>query len=170
MIIMSLSATIIGISALVALLLLFIILHSCSKSSLGNNNMYIYSEDVLSENEELFLRLLNDDREFNNLCTLKPDEYAGRLAYLKNIEMITSNTLSHDGIKERRQDMFDRGVKLYNEIIGKGYYSMKGAFKDFKNSADHNTIITDKRYNAIGVDITADDNGTKFYTIIFIQI
>ena len=155
---------------IIVLIITFYTLYSRSRSERIDIIHYKYQQDILTDRELEFLTLLNDYRIDKKMAKLLPDAFSGNLAYKHNIYQITTNSSSHEGNGSRNKELMSRGALSVGEIVGDGWYSSLGAFRAFLKSEDHYKIINRKNYNVCGIDITSDDSGHYYYTVIFIQI
>ena len=171
--ILSASATWIGVGSGVALAAALIIYVSCTRPEKEPTSEYVFKRAELDRKESEFLKLVNGTRTGH---TVRPDEFCSMLCEIHNRDMIRTGKIAHLDLGDATVDntrfieLMGRGAKKYGEIIDYGFDNPGSAFKAFMRSPDHGPVVTDPDYNAVGISIVPDLEGNDYYTIIFIQI
>jgi uncharacterized protein YkwD len=131
----------------------------------------VYKQTIIqymkNSNEEFIFNKLNEIRSRNNLNPLFADGKTTILAHRRNKEMIASGILSHKLSADEFGELLNLGADSVGEIIGRKYREPESVVKAWVKSADHYNQIINKKYDWCGVDVEVDNDGIKWYCVIF---
>ncbi len=131
------------------------------------NNDTTSSNENISQNEKILLRLINEDRQKRGLKVLQIDEKLFEIAQTKSQDMYDNNYFSHTSpIFGKTSSLIrNEGIRYYSygENIGRTY-SVYRAHNGFMNSDGHRANILNPKFTHIGIGIVEN-----YYTEVFIQ-
>jgi uncharacterized protein YkwD len=117
---------------------------------------------------DYILNELNKIRVYgNNLNPLLADATTTNLARRRNREMILEGVLSHKLASDEFGELLNLGADSVGEIIGYKYKTAEAVVNAWGKSAGHYKEIVKEKYDWCGVDVEVDNDGIKWYCVIF---
>ena len=146
-----------------------------SFSSTTNSTPFISALDTplvgYTENEQEFFKLINNEREKNNLPHLEIDEDLQNAARLKAEDLVKNNYFSHTsptyGTLYEMLEQNGIKYKVASENIA-GNSSITGAVSALMNSDSHKSNILSNKFNYTGVAVVNSATYGKILVQLFI--
>lgn len=125
--------------------------------------------DAQSEVEIEVWELINEHRISENLSSLQLDSTISHIARRHSRDMAEGRVpVGHDGFSERAEAIIAQiGGSSVAENVAAGYESAETVVAGWINSSGHRQNI-EGEYNLTGVGVTYGDDGTPYYTQIFL--
>lgn len=136
-----------------------------------------------SEEELKLIDVINQYRNSLGLANLSkeiPSYFVRDLALSHNLNMIMTQTVSHNGFADRANQIAninnwgiqrsDFSVGVISEIIAYNYNTPESVLNGWINSPSHKAAIIDSKITQLGLSVTTDSsNGRKYYTVLFVE-
>lgn len=120
-----------------------------------------------SEIELEILDLINEHRNSIDKESLTMDYYIYEVATLHTEDMISTDSMSHDGFYDRYDLIKDSlGNGGMAENVAMGYRTAEAVVNGWLNSSGHKTNI-EGNYALTGISAIEDASGSYYYTQIF---
>ena len=127
--------------------------------------------DTISQEDEV-IRLVNIERQKSGLSPVSKNWEASRVARIKSQDMIDNNYFAHNsptyGTPFQMLKSFGLSYRYAGENIAKGQTSPKMVMDAWMNSSGHRSNILNKNYTQIGVGLAKSENGTHYWTQLFL--
>ncbi len=160
------------------LLLLIVVLASCSSPSIENEEALFENDNTLIESTTLnsstieneVFEAINSHREKMGLTKLVFSNETYKYAEEHNSYMIAKGKISHDNFNSRANALANEiGASVVKENVAKNYPKAEKAVNGWLKSKSHkDTIEGDFTHTTISVK--ADDKGKLYYTQLFFKI
>ena len=122
--------------------------------------------------EEEVIRLVNEERKKAGLSPLTKNWEVSRVARIKSQDMIENNYFAHNspvyGTPFQMLKSFGISYRYAGENIAKGQTSSQAVMNAWMNSSGHKANILNKNYTQIGVGLAKSQNGTYYWTQMFL--
>ncbi|MDD2203334.1 MAG: LysM peptidoglycan-binding domain-containing protein [Bacilli bacterium] len=119
------------------------------------------------------IRLVNAERAKAGRSALTENNEVSRVARIKSNDFIENNYFSHNsptyGTPFEMIESFGITFTAAAENIARGQRTAAEAMNSWMNSSGHRTNILSSTYNQIGVGVARDNDGTLYWTQIFIK-
>lgn len=155
------------------LIVFLFLISSCGK---GNNSRWAdYVEPISSETQKItteYMGLVNDHRLGLGLEPLILEEGLDNLAKIHSIEMAGGEVaFGHDGFSERCAEakLVLGGSNLCAENVAMGQKTAQAVFIAWMNSDGHRANIEQSRATHTGFGFQQNQNGTYYWTQIFVE-
>lgn len=133
----------------------------------------IPEQEAGREFEKEVVRLVNVERQKNGLSSLKENWQLSRVARYKSNDMKNKGYFSHTsptyGSPFDMMKNFGISYSYAGENIAKGQRSPQQVMNGWMNSSGHRANILSANFTEIGVGYTVDQNGTTYWTQMFIK-
>jgi len=134
----------------------------------GNSNV-----DSISAIEKEVVRLVNIERQKNGLSALEIDTELSNIARLKSQDMAEKGYFSHTsptyGSPFDMMKQFGIRYSYAGENIAKGQSSAESVVNAWMNSEGHRANILSPNFTKIGVGYYKGNNGSPYWTQMFIK-
>ncbi|MBF8982871.1 SafA/ExsA family spore coat assembly protein [Lutibacter sp. B2] len=138
-----------------------------------NMKINIPEQEAGREFEKEVVRLVNVERQKNGLSSLKENWQLSRVARYKSNDMKNKDYFSHTsptyGSPFDMMKNFGIQYSYAGENIAKGQKTPQQVMNGWMNSSGHRANILSKNFTEIGVGYTVDQNGTTYWTQMFIK-
>ncbi|MDD2377223.1 MAG: CAP domain-containing protein, partial [Bacilli bacterium] len=119
------------------------------------------------------IRLVNAERSRAGQPTLTENNEVSRVARTKSQDFINNNYFSHNsptyGSPFEMLRSFGVSYTAAAENIARGQRTAEEVMNTWMNSSGHRANILNSTYNQIGVGVARDNNGTLYWTQMFIR-
>ena len=133
----------------------------------------IPSIDDVKALEQKVIELVNKQRAYNGLPTLKANWEVSRVARYKSQDMIDKHYFAHQsptfGSPFNMMENFGIRFSAAGENIAYGQRTPEEVMNSWMNSPGHRSNILNATYNQIGVGVAKSSNGTFYWTQMFIK-
>lgn len=123
--------------------------------------------------ESEVIRLVNSERTRAGVPALTENSELSRVARIKSNDFIENNYFSHNSPTYGTpfEMLRSSGIQYTAaaENIAKGQGTAQDVMNTWMNSQGHRANILNSTYNQIGVGVARDDNGTLYWTQLFIR-
>lgn len=123
--------------------------------------------------ESEVISLVNTERARAGVPALTENNELTRVARIKSNDFIENNYFSHNsptyGTPFEMLRSFGIKYTAAAENIAKGQGTAQDVMNTWMNSQGHRANILNSTYNQIGVGVARDDNGTLYWTQLFIR-
>lgn len=130
------------------------------------------TESIAAAKMELF-ELINKQRMNTGLAPLKRNDALFETATLKSEDMAKNGYFAHQSpsLGSPFSMMIERGITFSaaGENIANGHNSAVEAFNDWIASSGNKNNILSAVYSEVGIGAAKDENGTFFFTALFIK-
>lgn len=117
------------------------------------------------------IKLVNKNRQQQNLAALQHDKKLSAIAQKKAEDMANNNYFAHVsptyGSVGNMLDHFNYNWTSYGENIAKGYKSPDTVVDDWMQSPGHRANILQSKFQNIGSGYATDPNGTTYWVHLF---
>lgn len=129
--------------------------------------------DSVSAIEQEVVRLVNVERQKNGLSALELDTELSKVARLKSQDMATKGYFNHTsptyGSPFDMMKQFGIKYSTAGENIAMGQPTAEAVVKAWMNSEGHRANILNKNFTKIGVGYYKGNNGSPYWTQMFIR-
>ncbi len=124
--------------------------------------------EMTDDEEELF-NIINEHRTAIGLNELKFDNSAYQTAQEHNVYMIRNQRISHDNFSARINDLVNNAnATAVGENVARDFSSNTGVLDAWLKSPSHKENI-EGDYTHTGISITYNNEGTPYFTQMFIS-
>jgi uncharacterized protein YkwD len=159
-----------AVNLLLAAALLTVIPVSIGTAHATGNCTVPAAETTPNSDEQAMLTLMNTYRAGNGAGPLSTASALERSAVWKSTDMAQNHYFSHDDlIRGWAQRLSDCGYVPLNdgEDLAEGYPDAQETFNQWRNSPEHNAIMLDPTYHAVGIGRAESADGTWYWTADF---
>ena len=129
--------------------------------------------NFVDDYEQEVLRLTNQEREARGLETLELNQSLTRVARIKSEDMRDNNYYSHDsptyGSPFDMISHYDISYRMAAENIHMTPLTPEKAVQDWMDSEGHRANILNSSFTEIGIGFAYDEDGTTYWTQLFIK-
>lgn len=156
------------------ILLLLLLSCSCNKSSNGNperRSPYIRENDSQILND--YYKIVDDYRLDKGLERLIQSSEIEEVAQDHSQQMARGLVpFGHMNSSKRCQKIITElgPANLCGEIVAKGQKEPADVFRSWMSSPGHASKITNPRYTHTGLGVSESEDGTKYWTQIFLEV